>query len=182
MRRLHGGLRDAHVIVRRVPFDGRAEGLVRLVGLQDRLRFRRQVLVIVGVLVRVDDLRRALLVGGPDGERFVVLDRDGEGAHALRRDAAAGDVEADHEARRVDDDVVHLSRPELVEERVGAAPAHFEKGCEARLLVGARAPLDFQRGVEGVRLHVWRGFGSLEPLCDDRGLRANWQRADVAAD
>ena len=70
---------------------------------------------------------RALLV---IGERLVVLDRDGEGAHALRRDAAGGELEADHEARRVDDDVVHPSRPELGEERrperVGVAPAHSE--------------------------------------------------------
>ena len=70
--------------------------------------------------------RALLVIGGPDGERLVVLDRDGEGAHALRRDAAGGDVEADHEARRVDEDVVHISQPELVEERVCVAPAHSE--------------------------------------------------------
>lgn len=52
MRRLHGGSRGAHVVVRRVLFDGCAEGLVRRVGLQDRLRVRLFVLVIVGVLVR----------------------------------------------------------------------------------------------------------------------------------
>lgn len=61
--------------------------------------------------------RALLVIGGPDGERLVVLDRDGEGAHALRRDAAGGELEADHEARRVDDDVVHPSRPEFGEER-----------------------------------------------------------------
>ena len=132
--------------------------------------------------MRVDDLRGALLVGGAGGEGLEVLHRDGQGAHALRRDCAAGDVEADHEARRVDEDVEHGVRPQPVEERAGSAPVDDEDGRVARLVVGAGAPLDLQRRVEDVEDQIVRGARSVEPLRHGRGLRDGRQLADVASD
>ena len=68
----------------------------------------------------------------------------------MRRDGAAGDAEAEHEGRRVDEDVVNGVRPQSVKEQAGRAPMRDEDGCVARLIVGAGAPLDFQGRVEDV--------------------------------
>ena len=143
---------------------------------------RGLIFVIAGVFVRVDDLRGAVLVGDLRGEGLVVLHRDGEGAHTLRGDASVGDVEADHEACRVGEDVFDAVRPELGEERVGDAPADDEDWCEARLGVGAGASLDLEVLVDDVRRHLVRGARSLEPLRHRCRLRDGGESGNVATD